>query len=480
MNIDGANILSVLPVQTLTKGTVSSLTTSDLQAGFTQAFLEQLTKLGAETIQSSDLLKSIQTNTNASDSNKLQSLVDLLGNRGDMQKLAAFFGNELPATYKTDDNVDLEAALSALADSLKIANNSQSASISSAQQTLEAADYANSSVIQMGNQSEAAPILMNVEEPTTQSTHELSASDSENIVTTDTQINLKNYHDNTEHAHSNDVVAAALLNSLLTTGSSVEQNHVSNSVDSSINNQQALATGLKNASQNTSVMSSAGQNDDASKGLLQKPTGESPSEQSKPGFNLNYFEKAEISDDNGQQNQESQPGGDKILPRGIAEMGQLNRQSVELRSEVSVLSKPITHPGWSNDLGERILWMANKAIPSADIKLNPPNLGPISVRVDISQDQATVSFAAQQNSVREALEASIPKLREMLVSQQLNLVDVNVSQHFSSDQGRSQAQNFAQTTAKSGSEASDLPMDAIDEPENGLAVISKGLLSIYA
>jgi flagellar hook-length control protein FliK len=116
--------------------------------------------------------------------------------------------------------------------------------------------------------------------------------------------------------------------------------------------------------------------------------------------------------------------------------------------------------------------------------LNPPHMGPISVRVDVADDQATVVFTAQHSAVRETLEASIPKLREMMGSQHLNLVEANVFQGPASDQGRSQAQNFTQTAdgrrqvpmAESG--------DAADEVEqevaNGRAVASNGLLSLYA
>jgi len=59
--------------------------------------------------------------------------------------------------------------------------------------------------------------------------------------------------------------------------------------------------------------------------------------------------------------------------------------------------------------------MNNKSISAAEIKLNPAHLGPISVRIDVNQDQATIMFTAQHADVKEAIEASIPKLREMLV-----------------------------------------------------------------
>ena len=148
------------------------------------------------------------------------------------------------------------------------------------------------------------------------------------------------------------------------------------------------------------------------------------------------------------------------------------------------MTKPLSHPEWSKDLGERIVWMNSRAIPSAEIRLNPPHLGPISVRVDVSDDQATVVFTAQHAAVREMLEASIPKLREMMGAQQLNLVEANVFQGPAPDQGRSQSQNFAQTADGRRQVPMAVVADGVDEVEqeiaSGQAVVSNGLLSIYA
>ncbi|MBL7004592.1 MAG: flagellar hook-length control protein FliK, partial [Gammaproteobacteria bacterium] len=109
---------------------------------------------------------------------------------------------------------------------------------------------------------------------------------------------------------------------------------------------------------------------------------------------------------------------------------------------------------------------------------------PISVRVDVADNQATVTFSAQHAATREALEASIPKLREMMGAQQVDLVDVNISQGAMSDQGRQQSQKSAQTAEGRGQGETGGATDGVDdieqEIENGRGVVSKGLLSIYA
>ena len=96
---------------------------------------------------------------------------------------------------------------------------------------------------------------------------------------------------------------------------------------------------------------------------------------------------------------------------------------------------------WGGAIGERIMWMVQGDQQFARLQLNPPQLGPLEVRVSVNQDQTSVSFLASHAVVREALEAALPRLREMFDQQSLQLVRADVSdpgaQHGGSDAGRS-------------------------------------------
>jgi flagellar hook-length control protein FliK len=90
---------------------------------------------------------------------------------------------------------------------------------------------------------------------------------------------------------------------------------------------------------------------------------------------------------------------------------------------------------WGKALGERVLWMVGKDMQSAEVRLTPPQLGPVEIRVSVQNDQASVSFSAAHPFTREALEAALPRLRDMLGESNLQLVDVNVGDgHGSRDQ----------------------------------------------
>jgi len=178
------------------------------------------------------------------------------------------------------------------------------------------------------------------------------------------------------------------------------------------------------------------------------------------------------------EKQASLSGIEKEVPDVAATMVQF-RSPVDNRTDSLALTKPLSHPDWSKDLGEQIVWMNTKGLSAAEIRLNPAHLGPLSVRIDVNQDQATVMFTAQNAGVKEAIEASIPKLREMLATQQLNLVNVTISQNSTSDQRRPHYQNFTQTP-ENNEQGIDGVAGITDKIEHNRVVVNKGLLSIYA
>lgn len=93
-------------------------------------------------------------------------------------------------------------------------------------------------------------------------------------------------------------------------------------------------------------------------------------------------------------------------------------------------------PQWQTAVAERVAVMASQRITSAEIQLDPPELGQLQVRVTLNQEQASVSFASQHAVVREALDQTAHRLRDMFDAEGLDLVDVDVSdQSFNQEQG---------------------------------------------
>ena len=82
------------------------------------------------------------------------------------------------------------------------------------------------------------------------------------------------------------------------------------------------------------------------------------------------------------------------------------------------------------------------------ININPPELGPIEVRISLKNDQANVNFYAQHGEVRDAIEEAFPRLRDMLSQNGLNLEDSNVSQHSFSQQEQQYNEDVNKDTAE--------------------------------
>ncbi len=103
------------------------------------------------------------------------------------------------------------------------------------------------------------------------------------------------------------------------------------------------------------------------------------------------------------------------------------------------IAVPLQQSGWDQAMGERVVWMARSNVQQAQIQLNPRELGPIEIKIQVHNDQTHVSFVAHHATTRDAIEAALPRLREMLGEQGLNLGQADVSQHSFGDNQRQAA-----------------------------------------
>lgn len=98
----------------------------------------------------------------------------------------------------------------------------------------------------------------------------------------------------------------------------------------------------------------------------------------------------------------------------------------DVRFASTQVATPFGRPEWANAMNERVTWLVGQRMQSADIQINPPQLGPVEVRITIQNDQANVYFTAQNGAVREAIQAALPRLNEMLAQGGLSLGQTSV------------------------------------------------------
>lgn len=93
----------------------------------------------------------------------------------------------------------------------------------------------------------------------------------------------------------------------------------------------------------------------------------------------------------------------------------------------AAITTPVTHDAWGDEFNQKITWLATQNEQSAELHLNPPNLGPLNVVLKVSGDQATAMFTSPHAAVREAVEQALPKLREMMADNGIMLGNAMVS-----------------------------------------------------
>jgi len=90
-----------------------------------------------------------------------------------------------------------------------------------------------------------------------------------------------------------------------------------------------------------------------------------------------------------------------------------------------------------------VMWFGANKINSAEIHLNPSDLGPVQVRISTQNDQTTVAFSSPHAAVRDALDQALPRLRDMMGSQGIQLADVSVGGHGAERQQHSRDNGYA-------------------------------------
>ena len=170
------------------------------------------------------------------------------------------------------------------------------------------------------------------------------------------------------------------------------------------------------------------------------------------------------------------------LPEGATELrsdnlaGRLSALSQAIAQQTSASARPVLVPGqplamqsggWSEAVVDKVMWLSSQNLKSAEIQLDPAELGRLEVRVDISKDQTQVTFASPHAGVRDTLEGQMQRLRDLFTQQGMNLLDVNVSDQSLSRGWQGQGQGQDGEGQRRGDSAPGL---ALGEEEKPLSV----------
>ena len=133
-----------------------------------------------------------------------------------------------------------------------------------------------------------------------------------------------------------------------------------------------------------------------------------------------------------------------LTPRNTAVVDDLSAlDQLDAPAEMAELSidTPVDDPNWSEALNYRLQWLAQKGgAQSARIQLNPVELGPMEVHVEVVDEVATVQIRADHGLTREALEQAAPRLRELMAGAGLENAELEVTGGDAEDPRRAGAQ----------------------------------------
>lgn len=126
---------------------------------------------------------------------------------------------------------------------------------------------------------------------------------------------------------------------------------------------------------------------------------------------------------------DSEPGsgnGQNFAATLASHATQGQRPQAGSESSAATVRTPLHDSRWGQDFGEKVVWLAKNDQQVARININPPQLGPMQITLNVNGDQASALFVSPHAEVRQAIQDAMPQLREMLAGAGINLGQANV------------------------------------------------------
>jgi flagellar hook-length control protein FliK len=120
---------------------------------------------------------------------------------------------------------------------------------------------------------------------------------------------------------------------------------------------------------------------------------------------------------------------DELIDSEAIEQGDAEAKltALEKKQDDQTLKLSKGQQAWGDALTERITMNAAQDIKQVTIHLDPPELGSLELKMKVNDDQqAQIQVQVQSPQVREALESSAHRLRDMLAREGLELSEFNV------------------------------------------------------
>jgi flagellar hook-length control protein FliK len=184
----------------------------------------------------------------------------------------------------------------------------------------------------------------------------------------------------------------------------------------------------------------------------------------------------------GDSSRESVKGGESSFASQLSHLtGQQASSLAAIKAEVQQTPVHINKEASADQMAEKVNMMMSKNLKNIDIRLDPPELGKMQIRMNMNGDMTTVHFTVANQHARDAVEQSMPRLREMLSQQGVQLGETAVQQQSSQQQGGYAASGRGQSNGSSESKLGGLEQNIDPDVKVDLNVATKrDGISFYA
>ncbi|WP_020201838.1 flagellar hook-length control protein FliK, partial [Cupriavidus sp. WS] len=109
------------------------------------------------------------------------------------------------------------------------------------------------------------------------------------------------------------------------------------------------------------------------------------------------------------------------------------------------VAPPVGDGQWPQALSQQMVRLSTQGNHTAELQLNPPDLGPLKVVLSVVNDQAQAQFVSPHAAVRAAVEAALPHLRSAMADSGIQLGQASVgADSFAGQPGSGQPQQQRQ------------------------------------
>ncbi|WP_045405803.1 flagellar hook-length control protein FliK [Vibrio jasicida] len=138
---------------------------------------------------------------------------------------------------------------------------------------------------------------------------------------------------------------------------------------------------------------------------------------------------------NKQDKPEPQPSLAGQIQAAAGQQGMTAQQQTRVdAAQQAQLPLQLTKELANDQVAEKVQMMMSKNLKNLDIRLDPPELGRMQIRMTMNNDLANVHFTVANPQARDLIEQTLPRLREMLAQQGMQLADSSVQQQSSGQQ----------------------------------------------